>query len=622
MGMVPFWHVFDSYELPDTDTRSLTDPQQAWALIERLYGQPPAPHVRIRRLVSLLARELPDDPPGTSPEVHVWEDGLAPVPETVEHAACSLGIGAGGFERVLPRALTLARELLLDVVDDMHGVYVPIRGLPVPQAEGVQYLRALLHPQARRPWADTAALRQALKTGLTELLQPMGFGVVAEEGAVLRFERHWAQGLLSITAHISGPEKSLQCSLHLEDRRPADGRSDVARLNTTLEALRQQHEPAWSAERTGRPFIRLAMTSFWVDWMLEDLAKWGLPLLEPVDRSGGDPSDLPQREETNPKPAATTPWSLVPTEEEAEAAASLEVLRARAQSGDAQAMLELAYAYAQGQHTEADLGAAAALFRKAADQGLDAAMYNLGVCYWRGDGVAEDKAQAIDWFFRAADRGHGHALYMLGMAYRNGIGVPKDVAASNALMVVAGAKGVAQATAEGVIAGAGSWSDLAKELIEHRVSSALKARHLRTTPKEPERPVPATQGTPAPAEREKSPVAAAQRAAAAGTSRSAASARRGPADERPTRDVPALWAAAYGALGWLVVLLLGGAPPSGGALAVHGLGVVAGAFGVYRLSGTLGHGGAVRWVLTLLALLPGIGALTCAVQLVRSLRSN
>lgn len=189
--------------------------------------------------------------------------------------------------------------------------------------------------------------------------------------------------------------------------------------------------------------------------------------------------------------AGTSKLSLVPLDSEATDIPStptqtgttasgfdLGALKRRAEAGDAEAWVEIGGEFIVGERVPRDFRTAAEAFQKGADLGSENAMFNLGVCYQNGDGMPKDANKALAWFARAADRGHAQGLFMLGMAYRNGAGVTKDLAASNALMVIAHAKGVAEAGRQGVIAGAGSYAELSKRLATPgQVLSTMAERH-------------------------------------------------------------------------------------------------------------------------------------------------
>lgn len=576
MGMVPTLHVFDGFDLPDVDTKSLTEWRQSWVLMDRLRDQAPAPNVRVKRLAAMLRREFPDDPPTAPVEVQNWEDGYAPLPELCDQSVWSVFAGPYGLERLTPRVTSIARELLLDVVEDHFNVYLPARGLPLPKTEGLAFVRAMLHPQTGRRWENAAALAQAISAGLNQVLGAAGFVQVALSEEAVRFERRVSKGVQSVTAGIYGPEKSLHCRIFMDQRQPG-GQS--ATLDTTLSALRVEHEPAWRDARTGEPFINLAMTVFWLDWMLEDLARWGLPLLQQTAAPTAAAGTTDEAE-----------LSLVPTDDSPSARPALGQLLSRAKVGDVQAMLEAAGEYLAGETVKRDPKAAEDLLLQAADKGSSDAMYNLGVMYSKGEGRPADMNRALVWFAHAADIGHGRAIHTLGRAFRKGVGVAKDVALSNAMMVIAHKKGVAEAGLEGVIAGVGSWAQLAEPLLE-------PGGFVRTVDKSLQSPEKKATDLP----RSNTP-------------------RTAPKAAAPDRDLLGLLAAGVGATGWLLLLMLSKGMPTQTLMSVYTWITFAGAFGVFRLGGALGHRGLVRLALTVLALVPVLSALVCGVLVFRTLR--
>ncbi len=132
---------------------------------------------------------------------------------------------------------------------------------------------------------------------------------------------------------------------------------------------------------------------------------------------------------------------------------SIESLQKRAATGDGDAWYRLAAAYLTGDGVERDFAKAADAFEKAAQAGVPEAAYNLGVCYQNGDGRPADPAQMLRWFAFAAEGGHGQAAYMMATAYRRGKHVRQDLVASNALMLIAKARGVKAAAEAGLMAG-------------------------------------------------------------------------------------------------------------------------------------------------------------------------
>lgn len=134
-------------------------------------------------------------------------------------------------------------------------------------------------------------------------------------------------------------------------------------------------------------------------------------------------------------------------------APDLAALRAQAERGDRDAWFALAAEYITGAHVPRNFQQAADCFEKAAQAGLPEAAFNLGVCYQNGDGRPQDAKQRLRWFALAAEGGHGQAAYFLALAYRQGDDLPQDFVASNALMMLAQKRGVAEAHQAGVMAG-------------------------------------------------------------------------------------------------------------------------------------------------------------------------
>lgn len=303
-------------------------------------------------------------------------------------------------------------------------------------------------------------------------------------------------------------------------------------------------------------------------------------------------------------PAATKPTlELEPMEAPADADArpSIEDLQARAKAGDREAWYELGADYITGERVPQDFAAAARAFTQAAKLGQVDAQFNLGVCYQNGDGVPKSASQALHWFSQAADGGHAEGLYMLGMAYRSGSGVPQDLGASNALLLLARAKGSANAARAGIMAGSGGYADLLEQISRPgQLLSTLAARRgvvpngagamssLAST----------SAATTSPAATRRVPVV-----------------QRGDAPDATGGDFIGVAATVLGAAAVFILLLMTGSV-TGAPLKYTALGFAAvAAFGTWRLSTALGHGAALRIVLTLAAAMPVVGSFVCMLVL-------
>lgn len=328
-----------------------------------------------------------------------------------------------------------------------------------------------------------------------------------------------------------------------------------------------------------------------------------------------------------PKPASASKLSLVPMDNEATEARKpsaptagtpsgfdLAALKRRAEAGDAEAWVNIGGEFIVGERVPRDFRTAAEAFQKGADLGSENAMFNLGVCYQNGDGVPKDATKALAWFARAADRGHAQGLFMLGMAYRNGAGVTKDLAASNAFMVIAHAKGVAEAGRQGVIAGAGSYAELGKRLATPgQVLSTMAERHGSAPGYSPVPSAgPGSSGGKAVASRTVGTTnSGGARPSAPMASGSGMQADASPYGSNRTPDFIGLGLTAAGASSVFVLLLfatmLSGSPFR---IIAYTLAWI-GAFGVFRLLGQPGRSMLVRVLLALAALVPVAGSFVC-----------
>ena len=301
-------------------------------------------------------------------------------------------------------------------------------------------------------------------------------------------------------------------------------------------------------------------------------------------------------------PAATKPTlELEPMDAPADADArpSLDELQRRAKAGDRDAWYELGAEYITGERVQQDFAAAAEAFMRAAKLGQIDAQFNLGVCFQNGDGMPKSASQALHWFSQAADGGHAEGLYMLGMAYRSGVGVPQDLGASNALLLLARAKGSANAARAGIMAGSGGYVDLLEQIsLPGKLLSTLAARRGTTTEADASASAfaPAAVGAAAPMRR--TPVVQA-----------------GDAPDAASGDALAVLATAIGASAVFVLLLMAGsvtgAPLKNAAIVF----AASGAFGTWRLSTGMGHGPLRRVLLTACAAVPVAGSFLCMLML-------
>lgn len=265
-------------------------------------------------------------------------------------------------------------------------------------------------------------------------------------------------------------------------------------------------------------------------------------------------------------------------------------LRRRAEAGDRNAWYDLALEYITGAHVPRDYAQAANAFEKAAQAGIPEAAFNLGVCYQNGDGRPRDPKQRLRWFALAAEGGHGPAAYFLAQAYRQGDELPQDFIASNALMMLAQRRGVAEARDAGVMAGSLAESvALAEQLSQPgQMVAILSARRRKVLAGQADSGVERWKHGPA-----------ATRSNAAGA--------------RPSGEAPQPGSSGFGLAH--VALLLGAASFLLLLAGLHGRKFVTaswalsliGACGVFAVGPSLGLRGTLRVVMTVLAALPAMG---------------
>lgn len=310
------------------------------------------------------------------------------------------------------------------------------------------------------------------------------------------------------------------------------------------------------------------------------LADWRARRTPPAPRElslVGDPPAAPP-----PPPAGPAP--------------DLTALRAKAERGDRDAWFALGAEYITGAHGPRDFKQAADCFEKAAQAGLPEAAFNLGVCFQNGDGRPQDPKQRLRWFALAAEGGHGQAAYFLAMAYRQGEHLPQDFVASNALMMLAQQRGVAEARQAGVMAGSLAESTaLAATLAEPgQLVAVLSARRRKVLAGQADTGV----------ERWKHGPQAGKASAPADA----------PAPARSGMSLGHL--ALFIGAASLVILLVLGMRGTRFVWLSWGLSLV-GAYGVYAVAPSLGLRGVLRYVVTAVAALPGVGALVNLWMVVR-----
>ena len=281
-------------------------------------------------------------------------------------------------------------------------------------------------------------------------------------------------------------------------------------------------------------------------------------------------------------------------------------LRRRGESGDAEAWYELAGLHITGEGAAQDFALAVAAFRRAAELGHVQSAYNLGVACQNGDGVPQDPQQALHWFTIAADAGHGFSALMLAQAYRKGEQLPQDLALANALSMLAVMRGVREARNFGIVAG-NDYAELVMAIKEPgSLRPVLEQRRTQVRRAAPgSAPSGALPDTPHANRNSTRRIGN----ATAPTSASGAPSVTGAADSI------GLIATAIGAVAVFVLLMFATSLSTATFRALAFAFAAIGAFGVFRSSGTLGHGTAKRLLLTLLAAIPAGGAFVCMLVL-------
>ena len=327
MGFVATWIVFDPADGPPplVDTRELKDLGEVQTLLDRLSAQKPGPSPRLERLLGLLAQQHPGKVWASSTSLGQAIE-LTPLPpglkgEGRDAALWTLSVeldDPGELEVVVPDMLFWARELGLDVYDEMQGVFLPWRGKPVPWETGAKYAVQSGWGRPLKAWPSALDLRQGLIAGLTQALCFDGFAFAPEPGWDAVFVRKIEDGYQKVSARLKGQAPGWLCDFAIEQGSQTLTKAVAAAgyplgnpngLNKAflldLSDFRSLHNPGW--DRLGAKQDKLAWTEGWVDWMLDDLKALVLPVLDKAQTPEGLDA-LYHR----PEVGKLFPWALRP----------------------------------------------------------------------------------------------------------------------------------------------------------------------------------------------------------------------------------------------------------------------------------------------------------------------
>ena len=327
MGFVATWNIFDPADGPTplTDTRELKDLGEVQALLDRLSAHKPGPNPRLERLLGLLARHHPGKVWASSTSLGQAIE-LTPLPpglkgEGRDSALWTLSVeldDPGELEVVVPDMLFWARELGLDVYDEMQGVFLPWRGKPVPWETGAEYAVQSGWGRPLKAWPSALDLRQGLIAGLTQALCFNGFAFAPEPGWDAVFVRKIEDGYQKVSARLKGQAPGWLCDFAIEQGSQTLTKAVAAAgyplgnpngLNKAflldLSDFRSLHNPGWDRLRAKQD--KLAWTEGWVDWMLDDLKALVLPVLDKAQTLEGLDA-LYHR----PEVGKLFPWALRP----------------------------------------------------------------------------------------------------------------------------------------------------------------------------------------------------------------------------------------------------------------------------------------------------------------------
>lgn len=277
-------------------------------VVEHLAKESPGFNKRFERLAQHLLRRFPLPIPkpaaGASKEEieayldqeeSVWRSGN-PVEEVrqLQGALWMPDIDPARAAEVLSVLLPMARELYLDVFDDQQGVYFPPffpgRQVIPPERANVRYA---LDPGAANPPKFTkATVRKHFIARLTPALAPHGFEPVLDPNASISFRREIDGGYQLITGLIGGSSPDYRCDLSLESlsrrfyairlaaARPSEPSPNFdfygSAFLTSVKSIRNWLVPGWQLGGDSE----YARSPEEMDWMVEDLLRLGLPLLE------------------------------------------------------------------------------------------------------------------------------------------------------------------------------------------------------------------------------------------------------------------------------------------------------------------------------------------------------
>lgn len=307
MGTAYTLSLFDPADTPckGVDTRQLHSVEQVVSLLQMLDRARPGANPRFERLMNLLDCAHPGHGVGFSGRA----DGLPMRPEPgskqrfgpgADQAVLLLAVDLDQCDlvAVMPDLLFWSRELGLDVFDELQGIFLPWRALPVPKETGLAFARQSGWAAPLKVWNNALELRQVLIDRLTHLLVDHGYGFRVEPGYDAVFERETDDGFQRIAARIGGAPPALTCKFDIEQgsRRFTQvmqsagyplGNPEGTRLilNEQLVSFRTLNHPGW--DRLSGHVVHLVWTQGWLDWMLDDLGALVLPVLEQARTAEG-----------------------------------------------------------------------------------------------------------------------------------------------------------------------------------------------------------------------------------------------------------------------------------------------------------------------------------------------
>lgn len=305
MGFLYSLNFFDPTDesCDGVDTRRFSGLGQVESLIQLLGSQAPGMNPRFERLLVLADRTFPGKVSAFTGRSgnEVGVSGLPPKMqgEGRTGALLTVAVDSGDLRVVMPELLCWARELGLDVFDEVRRVFLPWRGKPLPIDIGMEYAQASGWGRPLCVWSGAMELRQVLIDRLTRRLSLRGWQFMTEPGFDAVFVRPVSDGNQRLMARLTGEMPALCCDIAVEQRSRwftkamgqagyplgnPNGLSTVFQLDLT--DFRLLHNSGWKRWLDTGHMV-LAWSEGWLDWLLDDLEEQVIPVLDRAQTMDG-----------------------------------------------------------------------------------------------------------------------------------------------------------------------------------------------------------------------------------------------------------------------------------------------------------------------------------------------